>query len=256
MNALDCKALLDDYLHWLRDKSAVRSVNGVCEITTPFVDRHNDHLQIYIRPEGDELVLTDDGYILSDLEQSGFELTTERRKTIFQTVLNGYGVRCGEDGELTVRGRAQDFSQKKHNLIQAMLTVNDLFTMARETVVSVFLEDVEQFLLQNQVRFTTRLKLPGKSSFDHTMDFLIPRSSARPERLIRAVNRADRDQVLSVAFAFTDVRPLRPSPPASYMIYNDTALELTAEARNALNVYEVTPMAWTRRVEHLSELAA
>jgi len=256
MNASECKALLDDYVHWLRDKSAVRSVDGVCEITTPFLDRHNDHLQMYIKREGDELILTDDGYILSDLEQSGFELTTERRKTIFQTVLNGYGVRCSEDGELTVRARAQDFSQKKHSLIQAMLTVNDLFTMARETVVSVFLEDVEQFLLQNQVRFTSRLKLPGKSSFDHTIDFLIPRSPAKPERLLRAVNRADRDQVLSVAFAFTDVRSLRPSPPASYMIYNNDALELSSEARNALNVYEVTAIPWTHRAEYLNELAA
>ena len=256
MNASECKALLDDYLTWLRDKSAVKSVNGACEITTPFVDRHNDHLQIYVKREGDELVLTDDGYILSDLEQSGFELTTERRKTIFQTVLNGHGVQCNAEGELTVRARRQDFAQKKHSLVQAMLSVNDLFTMARETVFSVFLEDVEQFLSQNQVRFTSRLKLPGKSSFDHTIDFLIPRSPEKPERLLRAVSRADRDQVLSAVFAFTDVRPLRPSPPASYMFYNDAVQELSAEARNALAVYEVSPIPWSRRAEYVNELAS
>ena len=44
---------------------------GVCEITTPFVDRHNDSLQIYLFQENGNYVLTDDGYTLSNLEMSG-----------------------------------------------------------------------------------------------------------------------------------------------------------------------------------------
>jgi hypothetical protein len=256
MNASECKGLIEDYVDWLRDNSAAKSVNGVCEIVTPFLDRHNDHLEIYVKRQGDDFVLSDDGYVLADLEQSGFEVTTERRRTTFQTLLNGFGVQCSPDGELRVEARPQNFAQKKHNLLQAMLAVTDMFMLARETVVSVFLEDVELFLSQNQVRFTSRLKLPGKSSFDHTIDLLIPKSAQKPERLLRAVNRADRDQVLSTIFAFSDVRALRPSPSATYMFYNDSVQELTAEARNALATYEVVPIAWQRRAEFVSELAS
>jgi Domain of unknown function DUF1828 len=51
-------------------------------ITTPFVDRHNDYLQIYAKQENDRYILTDDNYIVEDLEQSGFNLGTIKRKEI------------------------------------------------------------------------------------------------------------------------------------------------------------------------------
>lgn len=254
MSSVDCKVLVDSYLSWLRDSSTTRSAEGVCEITTPFLDRHNDHLQIYVRHDGENFILTDDGYILSDLEQSGFELTTERRKTIFHNVLNGFGVNLSPENELQVVARKQNFAQKKHSLIQAMLTINDLFVLARETVSSVFLEDVERFLQENKVRYTSRLKLPGKSSFDHTIDFVIPRSTQKPERLLRVVNRADREQVTSVIFAFSDVRALRPTPADTYLFFNDEVHSLSTEAASALDAYRVKAIAWTSRNQYVEEL--
>jgi hypothetical protein len=44
--------LLNDYLMWLRDRTTLRQVNGSwLEITTPYLDRHNDVMQIYARQE-------------------------------------------------------------------------------------------------------------------------------------------------------------------------------------------------------------
>jgi hypothetical protein len=37
---------------WLKDRTTLREVNGeYVEITTPYIDRHNDALQIYARRE-------------------------------------------------------------------------------------------------------------------------------------------------------------------------------------------------------------
>ena len=69
--ATDCKTLVEAYLAWLRDRISVAEIDGVCEITTPFLDRHNDQLQIYVEREGDRLRLTDDGYVIGDLQSSG-----------------------------------------------------------------------------------------------------------------------------------------------------------------------------------------
>src|ERR1700722_9806745 len=61
--------LLNAYRAWLKDKTTLREVNGSwVEITTPYVDRHNDALQIYARSENDSYVLTDDSYTVRDLE--------------------------------------------------------------------------------------------------------------------------------------------------------------------------------------------
>ncbi len=39
--------LIDGYWRWLRDKTAIKQLKDWTEITTPYLDRHNDYLQIY-----------------------------------------------------------------------------------------------------------------------------------------------------------------------------------------------------------------
>ncbi|MEA2034873.1 MAG: hypothetical protein U9N40_05230 [Euryarchaeota archaeon] len=43
----EIQSLLDEYTCWLKEKIQVRQVDGWVEITTPYLDRHNDYLQIY-----------------------------------------------------------------------------------------------------------------------------------------------------------------------------------------------------------------
>jgi len=59
--------LIRNYYDWLKAKTAWREINGWVEITTPYLDRHNDYIQIYLRRQGNEWVLTDDGYKIADL---------------------------------------------------------------------------------------------------------------------------------------------------------------------------------------------
>ncbi len=45
--------LLDKYAQWLRDTSVLREVaSEYVEVTTPYLDRHNDYLQIYVKRDG------------------------------------------------------------------------------------------------------------------------------------------------------------------------------------------------------------
>lgn len=39
----EVQSLLDQYWAWLRDKTTLRQINDWVEITTPYLDRHNDH---------------------------------------------------------------------------------------------------------------------------------------------------------------------------------------------------------------------
>jgi hypothetical protein len=57
----EIEKLLTDYRTWLKDNTTLREVNASwIEITTPYLDRHNDALQIYARAENGGYVLTDD----------------------------------------------------------------------------------------------------------------------------------------------------------------------------------------------------
>lgn len=126
MSFNECQDLVDTYTEWFRQRISVKDIKGVCEITTPFLDRHNDQLQIYVKRAGDTIILTDDGYTIRDLRLSGFEITTEKREQVLHSILNGFGAHL-QDDEIFVEAKTENFPQKKHNMIQAILAVNDLF---------------------------------------------------------------------------------------------------------------------------------
>src|SRR6266700_930688 len=105
----EIERLLNDYRIWLKDKTTLREVNGSwVEITTPYLDRHNDSLQIYARRENGGFVLTDDSYTIHDLEASGCNLSTEKRKDLLKMTLNGFGVTLNKEA-LEVHANPETF---------------------------------------------------------------------------------------------------------------------------------------------------
>ena len=117
-----CKNLVNAYIEWLRQNISIKEINGMYEITTPFLDRHNDHLQIYVKKSDGGLILTDNGQTITNLRLSGFEITPEKRQ-ILNSNLKSFGIQL-IDEELVAKTTPEDFPQKKHNLIQAILYIS------------------------------------------------------------------------------------------------------------------------------------
>lgn len=251
----EIQSLLDEYMVWLRDKTALREVNDWIEITTPYLDRHNDCLQIYAKRENGSFLLTDDSATIEDLELSGCGLESRKRQDLLQATLNGFGVRR-DDKALVVHATRDNFAIRKHNLIQAMLAVNDLFYLAAPMVASLFLEDVTSWLQLNEVRFTPNVKFTGKSSYDHLFDFVVPASKVKPERILRAINRPTKDTAQSLAFAWIDTRDVRPASAIAFAILNDGDHSISGGVLDALRSYDVTPVLWSDRSAAVEELAA
>lgn len=251
----EIETLLEAYWGWLRDKTTVREIGDWTEITTPFLDRHNDYLQIYARRENGAYVLTDDGYTVVDLEQSGCTLDTPKRQGLLRATLNGFGVQSNGKA-IEVHATPQNFALKKHNLVQAMLAVNDLFYLASPVVESFFYEDVAAWLDTEMVRYTPQVKFTGVSGFDHLFDFVIPKSAVQPERVVRTINRPDRQAAQTVAFAWIDTKDIRTSDSRAYAILNDRGKRVPEAVLEALTSYGVQPVPWSRRAEASDELAA
>lgn len=251
----DCNVLVNSYIDWLRHKITIEDVNGICEITTPFLDRHNDHLQIYVKRGDNGLILTDDGYTIADLKLSGCEFNTEKRRRVLNSILNGFGIQLNED-ELFVNARPNDFPQKKHNLIQAMLSISDLFVLARPMVASLFKEDVERYLLLHDIRYTPSVNFIGRSGFNHFFDFVIPASRAKPERILRAINRPNRQSITSLIFSWDDTKGVRASDSTAYGVLNDTEHSVGSDLMSALLEYDIKVLLWSQRGKHVDQLAA
>lgn len=249
--------LLDAHRAWLRDRTTLREVNGDwVEITTPYVDRHNDALQIYARSENGGYVLSDDSYTIHDLETSGCNIDTGKRKDLLHMTLNGFGVGL-DDEALVVRASPENFPARKHNLIQAMLAINDLFYLAKPFVQNLFFEDVVQWLEVHQIRYTPKVKFTGISGFDHLFDFVIPKSPHKqPERIVQAINRPTRDNAESFIYAWSDTREVRPADSTAYAVLNDVEQSISSGVLDAFRNYRIRPVLFSHRDEFVEELAA
>lgn len=251
----EIQILMDQYVAWLRSKTTLRQVDDWIEVTTPYLDRNNDYLQIYARRQNGSYILTDDGHILEELELSGCKLESPKRMALLQMTLNGFGVKL-VDGALQIRAAREDFPLRKHNLVQAMLAVNDLFYLATPMVSSLFLEDVVVWLDENEIRYTPNVKFTGKSGYDHLFNFVIPKSRKRPERIIQAINRPSREEAQVAAFAWFDTRDVRSPESKAYAILNDSERIVPPTVMDALQSYEVMPIPWSKRDIMVEELTA
>ena len=256
MTATECKQLVNGYVSWLKEELRIEQLDSSCVISTPFLDRHNDEIEIYIEKRGDALWLTDDGYTLSDLRHSSVALDTDKRQRHLRSIIQGFGVR--NDGEeLCVSTTPKDFPQRKHNLIQAILAVNDMFVMGEESVLQLFKEDVEKFLRLKGVAPFRDFKLSGYSGFDHKFDFGIQPRGDKPEGVIQAVNRLTKDRAASLAFMVSDVERERGKGNlVAYAFINDAEEPINSEHLSALTAYGIKPFPWSKREADVAVLTA
>jgi len=252
----EIEKLLNDYRVWLKDKTTLREVNSEwVEITTPYLDRHNDALQIYARQQNGGYLLTDDSSTIHDLESSGCTLNTGKRQDLLRMTLNGFGVKLNREA-LEIHTSAETFPLRKHNLVQAMLAVNDLFYLAKPMVESLFFEDVIAWLDMNEIRYTPKAKFTGISGYDHLFDFVIPKSRRQPERMIQAVNRPTRETALTFINAWGDTREVRSPDSKAYAVLNDTEQSISGAVMDAFRNYAIRPVPWSDRAQVVTELAA
>jgi len=251
----EIQKLLDDYLAWLKDKTSLRQINEWVEITTPYLDRHNDYIQIYAGQVNGGFVLTDDGYTIEDLEQCGCKLGSSKRQDLLKMTLNGFGVQLHENA-LQIHASRDNFALRKHNLVQAILAVNDMFYLATPMVAGLFYEDVVAWLDMYDVRYISKVKFTGISGFDHLFDFVIPKSRSKPERMLKAINRPNREMAEAVAFSWIDTKQVRPVDSKAFALLNDTDHAIPPGVLDALASYDVQPIPWSKRDNIRMELAA
>ena len=118
-----------EYYQWIQKNLSARLLkNGWTEIGTPFMDRHNDGLAIYAKRDGDNITLSDDGFIINDLLADGVSLRGAKRTGMLNRLLFSYGVE-NQDNEMVIRTDTKNYAASMHMFIQAMLTVNDMFML-------------------------------------------------------------------------------------------------------------------------------
>ena len=247
----------DGYFKWLYDNTQQFNINNnISRLTLPYLDRNNDCTEIFIKFDGNRYIITDDSETLSELYLSNFNLfSSKKRTTIFNQILLSHGVKKSDDDELYITCSKEEIKKKIHLLTQCMIKISDLFYTAKNTVQSLFIEDVQLFLDKNDIRYSQNVSFSGISGLTTNYDFLIPKSKNAPERIIKVVNNIDQQQTNSILFLWNDTSQARKDYLSTlYVFLQDEGKKISSSIITSMNNYDVIPVMWSKREKFTKDL--
>jgi len=195
MSEHEIDALVNSYWKWMKDRTILKTVkDGWVEVNTPFMDRHNDGLQIYVRKVGDYVEITDDGYAISDLESSGCSLKTDKQVSFLNKILNTNGVKL-DDGSLYMKVPMSEFPSRKNDFITTMQQIGDLYTTSKGNVYSLFSDEIALWLESKDMYPHRNIKIQGTEGITYSLDFLFARVKNAPEKALQAIGTPTKHNV-------------------------------------------------------------
>ncbi len=243
---------INEYHKWFRDKTQFikDETTGWYSITTPFVGLFNDTIEIYAKLENGQIILSDDGHTLANLELSGTPISrSPKRKEWLDMILLNYGITLTTENELQTVTTEGHFPQKKFNLISAISEVSDMAMMAKHTVSSLFKEDVRSFFDEQQMIYTPEFIAKGTTGIEFTFDFQI--AGRQKELVVKSFNSLNKMNVPNFLFGWEDIKESRERISGKKLdgiaIINDTDKELKSEYIDALKSKGAVPILWSQR---------
>lgn len=259
MNWLE--SMIDDYYHWLREKTTVdEGLEGWYSIDTPFTGAFNDSIEVYASRSNGNILLSDNSETLQNLELLGVNIQgSHRRRQILDRVLLNYGLKQ-IDKELQITATPRTFAQKKHNFLAALLEINDLAVLSRQNVNYIFKEDVREYLNLHEVTFTPEFISKGSTGLEFTFDFQIARREE--EIVLKSFNSINKSTLSTFLFAWEDIKPVREKVTeknvTAIAVINDINKEVKADYLDALKSKNADFILWSKREleDSISKIAA
>ena len=242
---------ISQYYKWLKDQTTYRidGKSGWCRITTPFVGMFNDPIEVFIKEQNGKLLLSDDGVIIENLELSGVDIfRSPKRKEWLEYIKLNFGIDI-LDGELRAEATHANFAQKKHNLICAVSELTALEITTKNTVQSMFREDVRGLLDEQDLIYTPHFIAKGSTGIDFTFDFQI--AGKKNETVIKTFNLLNKTNVPNFLFSWEDVKSAREKVSGKTLnglaIVNDTDRETREDLISALHSKGADVILWSER---------
>ena len=248
---IDINKLIDDYYHWLKSRTDLFSNpdTGWTQISTPFSGLCNDPVEIYAKSINEKILLSDDGLTFRNLDLLGAAVTrSQRRKEILNKILLNYGVRL-ENNELVVEATEKDFPQKKHNLISTIGEISDMFMLAKHTVASVFKEDVQKYLEEQDIIFTPQFIARGATGLEFTFDFHI--AHRKHEIVLKTFNILNTFNLPHFLFTWKDIKEAREKITGKTItglaVVNDSERKIKSELLDAIKSKNADYILWSEK---------
>lgn len=242
------------YIKWNKENIKIIDQGDFVEITTPFVDNHHDFLQLVLYANNNQIVLTDDGYTLNELDiyEIDYKKNSKRKEFLKQT-LNSFGVSI-YNSELTITfNDINVYPKKMLSLLQCIVRISDMLLTSRSTVTSIFYEEVGNFLDDHYILKTPDIGITGTSGNENKFDYVIPASRIKQEKVIKTINKANGDNYKYPLLSFLDIKDNR-SESEFVVIANDAQNQISEKFETSFINHGIKVLRWSQRTEWVNDL--
>ena len=231
------------YFDWLfKDYDFIDLSDDIVKINTSFYDNQFDSIVMYVEfLQNDEIIVTDDGWTISELENHGIYFS-KRNKTHFgllKNITDNLGIELNGK-ELFIKTSLEKFAIAKQRLLQGILQVNDLIVLQKSNIKTLFSEEIESILSENEILFSTKPSFAGKAGVTVQFDFSIPtrRNNKPSENLIRTIkngNNLDRSKILAMD---TQLLKNYKSNVEYFAIFDNETYPITSSVNEIKSIFE------------------
>lgn len=121
--------LKEAYMNWVKEEYDFTDVsNGYVAISTPFINSMYDNIEISAKVDGNNILLTDLGQTVFDLESQGylFNRKNSNNYKLLHRTINDFNVQINDNDELFIYTTIQDLGNAKLRLLQTIMRLNDI----------------------------------------------------------------------------------------------------------------------------------
>lgn len=253
---IDIQKLINEYSEWIKNEISVSRFGEYFELTTPYLDRFNDYLQIYVKQEENKAItLSDDGYIIENLISSGMSLRSgSKRRQMIESIISNYSLRLNGN-EIIADANEKNFPLKKHLLVQAMLAIDDIYEINSKNIESFFIEDIETYLRSHEIYYSKNFSIIGKTGSFINYDFHFQKTRNKPERFCKAINRLTEANRNLTIFNWIDTQEKRNFEGDLIVFLNDQDYPVESEDIEAFDNYDIYSCLFSKREECIEAFA-
>ena len=133
------------------------------------------------------------------------------------------------------------------------MAIDDLYYTSKPNVVSLFLENVSEWLMESKIPCTRGMNIRGKV-YNHQINFALPdKELYGPKRILQVMDKPGKDKVANLLLMKTDIQ----EDMDIYVLINDTDVgdKNLEQVKSTTIEIGMKPILWSQRQEHIEELS-
>ena len=202
--------IMNNYKNWYVQnirlyEEVLTECGKVFEVHVPAFNKNGEGLSFYIACQKGKIIVSDSGFIISNLKLGGFSWSESKIETV-KSIINQYNLNYDEsDSEIffeVEENNFTEFNRKFQNLIYAVLAIDSLqLVISTKNILKLFVDEVCNKFSEFKIDFRTKSEAKIKGEYKtHIFQIFLPPLKNLPPVYISISNKINEDKLLLERF--------------------------------------------------------